>query len=345
VAGESADESIGVAVRAVQLQAFTEAFDSIKISDIPDPNPSNGEVVVEVEAAGINPSDLVNIRGGFPKTILPRIIGRDFAGRVVKGPPHLMGRDVWGAGGGDLGFTRDGTHAQYIALPEQAIALRPPNLTPAIAAASGIPYSTAWLALVERAGMTRGDIVLVSGAAGAVGSAAIEITNYAGGRAIALVKDASEVPGVDRKKVLAIARSDLGDVEQVVREATNGRGCDVALNVVGAPIFAAMLASLAECGRMCVVSAVMGRVVEKIDIMDLYRRDLSLYGINTARATFTAVDTARVLTELYAGLEAEQLKPIRPTAYFPLEQAPQAYAKFAATQGQKIILEPQAASA
>jgi NADPH:quinone reductase-like Zn-dependent oxidoreductase len=331
-------------MRAVQIRAFTEALDTVAPRDVPDPIPADSEVLVQVAAAAINPSDIVNIRGGFGHTSLPRIVGRDFAGVVVKGPPHLAGRGVWGAGGGDLGFTRDGSHAQYICLPEQAVALRPANLSPQDAAASGIPYVTAWLALVDRARIARGDIVLVSGAAGSVGTAAIRIANYAGGSAIALVKDESEISRIDRKTVLAIARSDAGNLEQVVREATSGRGADIALNVVGAPVFAPMLGALAEGGRMCIVSGVAGRVVEHFDIMDFYRRDLALYGINTAGNAFTAVDAARILTELYAGFETQQLEHITPTATYGLEDAAHAYAAFAAAQGQKIILESPAAS-
>jgi NADPH:quinone reductase-like Zn-dependent oxidoreductase len=173
-------------VRAVQLKEFTQSPGSVTVSEVPQPSPRPGEVLVRVEAAAINPSDLVNIRGGFPMTKLPRVIGRDFAGRVVQGPPHLLDRKVWGAGGSDLGLTRDGTHAELIALPEDAVALRPHSLSSEDAAASGIPYITAWLALVERAAIKRGDWVLVSGAAGSVGTAAVEIARYVGARAIAL---------------------------------------------------------------------------------------------------------------------------------------------------------------
>lgn len=293
-------------MRAVQLKEFTQNVDAVTVSDVPDPR-GGSDVVVRIEAAGIHPSDLVNIRGGFPYTTLPRIVGRDFAGRVVQGPPHLLDRDVWGVGGGDLGFTHDGSHAEYIQLPEDAVALRPPNLSPADAASSGLPYVTAWLALVQRAGITRNEVVVVSGAAGGVGTAAIEIVNYVGARAIALVLDESEVAGVDPKKVLAIARSDLGNVEQVVRDTTSGNGCDIALNVVGAPLFEPLLASLAECGRMPIVSGVAGRVVDHFDLLNFYRRDLTLHGINTAGKHFTASNTARILTELHAGFEAQQL--------------------------------------
>lgn len=327
-------------MRAVRLTRFLDSPGSATVSDVPQPSPRPGEVLIRIEAAAINPSDILNIRGGFSKTQLPRIIGRDFAGQVVQGPPHLLNREVWGCGGGDLGFSRDGAHAEYIVLPEEGVALRPPRLSPEDAASSGLPYITAWIALVERAHIVRDDCVIVSGAAGAVGSAAVEIAHYAGARTIALVKDASEREQLDSKRFAAIAQSDTGDLETVVREATDGRGADIALNVVGAPIFDALLASLAQFGRMAIVSGAAGRVVERFDVLDLYRRNLSLLGVDSASRQLTVAETAKMLTEFYAPLQAGQLAPVRCSARFPLDEAPDAYTRFARTAGEKIVLVP-----
>jgi NADPH:quinone reductase-like Zn-dependent oxidoreductase len=295
---------------------------------------------VRIEAAAINPSDIANIRGSFPHTHLPRIIGRDFGGRVVQGPAHLLDREVWGSGGSDLGFTRDGTHAEYVTLPENAVALRPPRLSAEDAASSGIPFITAWMALIERAQIKRDDWVLISGAAGSVGYAAVQIAYFSGAHVIALILNESERKRLDANKIAAIAQSDKNDLEQVVRETTGGRGCDVALNVVGAPIFSALLGALAPRGRMAVISGAAGRTVERFDLMDLYRRDLSLVGVNTAGESFTAPDTAKILTELHAAFQAGQMEPVRCTARFPLIQAPEAYARVARTAGEKIVLVP-----
>ena len=327
-------------MRAVLLKEFTDSPGSVTVSDVAQPSPQSGEVLVRIEAAGINPSDILNIRGGFSHTHLPLIIGRDFAGRVVQGPPHLREQEVWGSGGGDLGYSRDGTHAEYIALPEDAVALRPPRLSAEDAASSGIPYMTAWMALIERGQIRRDDWVLVSGAAGSVGYAAVQIAHYAGARVIALILNESERSGIDATKIAAVAQSDKSDLEQVVREATGGRGCDIALNVVGAPIFAQLFAALAPRGRMLIISGAGGRKLEQFDLMDLYRRDLSLVGVNTAAPYFTAVDTAKIMTELHAAIQAGQMEPIHCTERFPLNEAPEAYARAAKTHGHKIVLVP-----
>jgi NADPH2:quinone reductase len=103
------------------------AIEDLRASEVPVPSIGSGDVLVKIEASGINPSDLGSVLGRFPAAVLPRIVGRDFAGKVVEGPADVIGAEVWGSGG-DLGVTRDGTHAEYVAIPRQAVARRPKNL-------------------------------------------------------------------------------------------------------------------------------------------------------------------------------------------------------------------------
>jgi NADPH:quinone reductase len=102
-------------LRAVVLRHFGPP-DELRVEDVPQPRPSEGEALVKVMAAAINPSDVKNVQGGMAGTTLPRVPGRDFAGVVADGPPDDIGREVWGTGG-DIGFMRDGSHAQFMLLP------------------------------------------------------------------------------------------------------------------------------------------------------------------------------------------------------------------------------------
>src|SRR5579863_6334545 len=131
------------------------AIGDLKVSDVPVPIPKPGEVLVKVEAAGINPSDLLSVQGRFPHAVLPRIVGRDFAGTVVEGPAESKGKKVWGSGG-DLGIDRDGTHGEYLVIPHQAAALRPANVSAEQAAAIGVPFVTAYSALITLGGLQKG---------------------------------------------------------------------------------------------------------------------------------------------------------------------------------------------
>lgn len=151
----------------------------LKVEEVPTPSPKDGEVLVQVKAASINPSDVKNILGTMHGTTLPRIPGRDFAGVIVQGPKDLVGKEVWGTGG-DIGFTRDGSHAQFILIPAAAATPKPANLSMEEAAISALTFLTAWLAMVTASKIAAGEIAVILGAAGGVGSAAVQIAKLRG---------------------------------------------------------------------------------------------------------------------------------------------------------------------
>src|SRR5919107_3812309 len=159
-------------MRAILIEEFGEPSE-LRQSEVPKPEPEEDEVLIQVHAAAVNRSDVLNARGSFPFTTLPRIPGRDFAGVVVEGPQELVGTEVWGTGGGELGFIRDGSHARYLAVSKNAVAPKSDTLSLEEAAASGLTYVTAESALIELGGVSSGETVLVTGAAGGVGSAAV----------------------------------------------------------------------------------------------------------------------------------------------------------------------------
>ncbi len=143
----------------------TGDLSALQLAELPMPVPAAGEVLVQIKAAGLNPSDVKNVLGRFSYTTLPRVPGRDFAGVVVEGPQALLGQEVWGTGK-ELGFTGDGSHAQYLTLSAKGVALKPTHLSFAQAASLGVPYTTAWDAL-ERSLVKAETRLLVIGANGA----------------------------------------------------------------------------------------------------------------------------------------------------------------------------------
>jgi NADPH:quinone reductase len=309
------------------------AVSDLRASEVPMPAIKPGEVLVRIEAAGINPSDVASVQGRFPHAVLPRIVGRDFAGTVVEGPADLIGNKIWGSGG-DLGIDRDGTHAEYLAIPKQAAARQPANLSVEEAAIAGVPFIAAFSALVRLGRVKEGEWVIVSGAAGAVGQAAIQLAHDRGARIIALIKDradewVSKSPGVQ-----AVAQSDQGNLEAVVREATNGRGADLALNGVGSSIFGPILGALAVGGRQVVYSAAGGREFN-LDILPFYRNEFSLFGLDTQK--LDASHCAAMLNELTPLFESGALKPSAICERCPLSEAAQAYGRVAAGGGGKVV--------
>ncbi|HZZ00560.1 MAG TPA: zinc-binding alcohol dehydrogenase family protein, partial [Candidatus Baltobacteraceae bacterium] len=210
-------------MKALQIDR-TGSLDALAIRDLPDPKCGAGEALIRVEAAGVNPSDIGIVLGRFPQLTLPRILGRDFAGVVVDGPADLIGKPMWGTGGGELGLTRDGAHAELIVMPANAIAPRPSHLSAEAASAIGTPALTAWLAIGELAKVQPGEYVIVSGAGGSVGIAAVQLVKALGAKAIAYVRSDDPVDALNAIGVAALVRSDRDDLAAATRELTNGKG-------------------------------------------------------------------------------------------------------------------------
>jgi NADPH:quinone reductase-like Zn-dependent oxidoreductase len=319
-------------MKAIYIKQHGSVSD-LKASEVAVPVIGPDEVLVEVEASGINPSDIVSVEGRFPGSVLPRIVGRDFAGRIVDGPAELVGTQVWGTGG-DLGISRNGTHADYVALPRQAISRRPKNLSAEQAAAVGVPFVTSFSALVNLGKVTQGEWVIVSGAAGAVGQAAIQIAHTKGANVVALVKDKTQRWVSKLAGVQAVAESDQGDMENVVRDATKGRGVDLALNGVGSSIFGSILGALAVGGRQVLYSAAGGREAT-LDILSLYKHQWVLLGLDTQK--FDAVYCARILNELTPLFESGALQPPEIGERYSLSEVAQAYGHVASGGGGKAV--------
>src|SRR5271165_4251407 len=165
----------------------------LRIEEVPLPEPGPGEALVRVRAAAINPSDIVNVSGHFKNTTLPRTPGRDFAGAVIKGK-HQAGDEVWGSSP-TLGLVRDGSHAEYVVVPEETLSLKPKSLSMAQAAAIGVPYVTAWASVVSTAQIQPGETILIVGAAGAVGQAATQIAHWKQARVIGAAITSDPIPG------------------------------------------------------------------------------------------------------------------------------------------------------
>lgn len=295
-----------------------------KLSELARPTVTSDQVLVEVAAAGVNPSDLGSIAGAFAGAPLPRIVGRDFSGRVVEGAPDLVGRDVYGSGG-DLGITRDGTFAEYLVLRRDEVALRPAALDAEHAAAVGVPFVTAALALTT---LRSGQWVAIAGANGSVGRAATQLARARGAHVIAVVRDATKKLDEDGEV------TDAAHLLEVAARVTNGRGCNLALNGVGASLFAPLMAVLAERGSQVIYAAATGREAQ-LDLFDLYRGGRSVRGITTAHYGATAC--ARLLDQLAPLFESGALRPTI-AARFPFADAIAAFDHTARNRGKAVLV-------
>src|SRR5271169_330558 len=129
-------------MRAIRFEAFGDPS-VLELAQVAAPAVGGTMALVRVMAASINPSDVKNVAGAMKQTTLPRIPGRDFAGVVEAGPVKWIGAEVWGTGG-DAGYTRDGSHAELIAVPVASLRRKPEVLSFDQAASTGVNYMAAW---------------------------------------------------------------------------------------------------------------------------------------------------------------------------------------------------------
>ncbi|HSY23478.1 MAG TPA: zinc-binding alcohol dehydrogenase family protein [Polyangiaceae bacterium] len=322
-------------MRALRFHRHGPSREALVVEDIPVPTPGPGEALVQVLAAGLNPSDAKNVEGAFPQTTLPRIPGRDFAGRVVAGSPAWHGKEVFGSGSAGLGYQRDGTHAEYVVVPEDGLAARPEALTPGQAATAGVPYTTAAEGLT-RAGIRAGDRVLIVGGTGAVGRAVAQIAKWSGARVVATTLSTADADDAARRHVDAWIDLSREDLTQGARAATAGEGVDIAYNVVGGDTFGKTLTALAIGGRMVCISAPKDPMTP-LDVRHLYRNNLQVVGVDSAK--FTARDIAQILRRLAHGFDQGALVIAEPLKV-PLANAIDAYAALGAGPQPKTVLVP-----
>lgn len=324
-------------MRRLRLLRKSDTVDDVDLRlETCDPPPhSANEVLVEVRAAGVNRSDVSAALGRMPQAVWPRTPGRDWAGVVADGPAELVGREVFGAGG-DLGITRDGTHATQLVVPRAAVVEKPDTLTLREAGALGVPFVTA-LEGYHRSGMPKpGDVVLVMAANGMVGQAAVQIAAMLGARVFGVTRRAE--PFVHSHCAVRMIDSSSADAAAVVRDETAGHGADIVYNTVGSPYFVAANQAMAHGGRQILISTVERPV--PFDIFAFYRGRHTYVGIDSLALDATA--SAALLRELLPAFADGRLKPLPliASACYPLERAHDAYRAVHSIAQNRVVLLP-----
>jgi len=330
-------DAFSVDARCVRVLAKAESAAAVApVVEIHVLSRGAADLLIEVKAAAVNPSDVKAATGLMPYAVFPRTTGRDYAGIVVDGPAGWIGREVFGSSG-DLGIRRDGTHAAHLVVEADAVVEKPADISWEEAAGIGVPFVTAMEGL-RRAGLPqKGETVLVMGVNGKVGQAAVQIASWHGARVSGVVRKSEPYTGHTNSPVEVIDASTI-DVASLVRDLTGGKGADIVYNTVGDPYFQAAHKSLALRGRQILIAAV-DRIVH-FNILEFYRGQHTYVGIDTL--ALSSVATGAVLRELSPGFASGHLKPfpIEPRAVYPLEQAKAAFAAVAGSSRDRVILRP-----
>ena len=201
-------------------------------------------------------------------------------------------------------------------MPAEWVSAKPASLTMEQAASVGVPYVTAWSALVRTGAIQAGETVLVVGVSGAVGRAATQIAHWKGARVIGASTSTRNPSGAD-----AVISTVDTELDQEVRLLTDGKGVDLVLDAVGGRLFEPALRSLRPGGRQVAITSFGDRKVS-FDLIDFYRNRSRLLGVNTM--ALSGPETAEILEELRPGFDEGHLDPPEITTW-PLEQAVEAY--------------------
>jgi NADPH:quinone reductase len=311
------------------MRAATIRDEAIHVEEHPDPEPEAGELLVRVKAAGLNGADMLQVRGRYPA---PPGCPQDIPGLELAGEVVSVGRDVERFEPGDrvMAVVGGGGQAELAVVHERAAMPVPDELD--WVAAGGVPeaFTTAHDALFTQAGLTAGERLLVHGAAGGVGMAAVQLGVMTGARVTATVRREEAREQIGALGVNAIAPEDFAQEGPF----------DVVLELVGAPNLAENLKALAECGRIAIIGVGAGARTE-IDLRSLMGKRARLMGSTLrARSLEEKANAARLVEkEVLPGFASGDLS-VPVTATFPLDQAADAYERFqAGSKLGKVILE------
>lgn len=320
-------------MKAIRVREFGPP-EGMRLEEVPDPGPGPGQVLVRIRAAGVNPVEAYIRSGTYSRRpALPYTPGNDAAGIV-----EAVGSDVRGVVPGDRVYTSEtvtGAYAEIALCHASRVHPLPGNVSYAQGAAVGVPYATAWRALFQRARAVPGETVLVHGASGGVGVAAVQIARAAGLRVFGTAGTAEGIALALREGAHhAFDHRAAGYLDEALA-ATGGRGFDVILEMLANVNLANDLKALAMGGRVAVIGS---RGTIGIDPRDVMGRDASIVGMSLFN--LPDGDRAVVHAALVAGLENGTLRPVIGRE-LPLSAAPESHVAVMSPGAKgKIVLIP-----
>src|SRR5260370_25894657 len=248
-------------MRAIVVDEFGPP-ESLRIAEVPAPVPGRGEVLVETHAAPVNYVDMLVVGGTYQfLPSRPFIPGKGPAGIVAALGPGVATLRV---GDRVLAMAETGGYAEAVAVAAEQCHLLPPAMSFAEAASLAVVYDTSWVALRRRARLAAGETVLVLGASGGVGHAAVQLARAMGAGVLGGIsrperEAAARAAGADA--IIDLSRPNLRDSlrEQVYAE-TDGRGVDIIIDPLGGEGFGAAIRTLAWCGRLVVIGFAAGGI-------------------------------------------------------------------------------------
>ena len=311
-------------MRAVVLNEYG-SLDNLSLTEFADPVPGPEDIIVDVRATAVNYVDLVIISGKYQfKPDVPFVPGKGPAG-IVKS----VGSDVTDFAPGDrvVAMAEQGGYAGLTPIHRNNCYHLPDSMSFTDAASMALVYDTAWFSLVERGRFTEGESVLVLGASGGVGLAAVQLVRAMGGHALAGIANpekADLVRDAGAEAVIDLAANNLRDsLRDQVFAVTDGRGADVVIDPLGDDIFDAALRAVAWRGRMVVIGFAAGRI-PSLKANYLLVKNIDVGGLQISDYRRRRPDLTAKCFEQIFGLYTEGKISALPTVTHPIDDFRQA---------------------
>ena len=303
-------------MKAIRVHKFGGP-EVLKLEEVPEAWPGAGEVLVRIEAIGVNPVDTYIRSGSYADLQLPYTPGFDAAGTIeAVGPgglPRAAGDRVY------CGGSVSGTYAEAAICATEKLYPLPAALSFKEGAAISIPYATAYRALFQRARASAGEVVLIHGASGGVGIAAVQLARHGGLRVIGTAGSSRGRKLVEEQGAHHVLDHHEADYLSAIPRLTQGRGVDVIIEMLANVNLAKDLTVLAKGGRVVIVGS-RGKV--EITPRDAMSRDATILGMTLFNAG--PEELAAIHGALRAGFEKRSLRPVIGRE-FPLNQAAEAH--------------------
>ena len=309
----------------------------LKLTDLPKPSPGPGQVLVRIEAAGLNFADILYVAGEYlVRTRYPTVPGMEFSGVL-----EALGEGVEGLQVGTrvAALGGSGAFAEYAVVQARSLLPVLPQMSAAEAAAFPVSYFTAYFALQAQARAKPNEWVLIQAAAGALGTASLQVAKQMGLRVIALASSEEKLALCRHLGADVTLLNTQDNLVEAVRDATDGKGVDVLMEVVGGAGFAQSLKMLAYRGRLLVIGSA-SREMAQMYPVSLMKGNQSVMGVWLTPFLSDPAEMQAAVNFLMPLVASSRIKPVVGER-FKLEETAEAF-RFVLSRRNtgKVILEP-----
>ncbi len=308
------------------------------LEEVAEPELGDSEALVRLAYASLNPADRLLILGRYPGAgSLPLTVGRDGSGTVERageGSRFKAGDRVIVLRS-EIGITRQGTLAEFVAAPEGVLAHLPKGWSLEEGAAAPLVYLTAWKALVGQGGLRKDQSVLVTGASGGVGIASVQLAKALGAKVIALSRSKEKREQLQELGADAALDDGAEDLPEQVRGALDGKGPDIVIENLGGERLDQHIGMANMNGRIMVIGLLSG-AVSQINMGQVLFKQVRIEGVHVGK--FVPTQAQEAWRRIVATLDAAGARPLIDKIY-PMEQVQEAFAHLAGAHMGKVLVD------